>query len=98
MTSPPRSNSADFPYAEIGKRLETLIAIHDIDQAQFASRLGLKQSTVSGWISGVRRPGIDSGIAIRKVFHITLDWLYDGDRGTLPVKIDDAIRHGKKLK
>jgi transcriptional regulator with XRE-family HTH domain len=86
------------PYKDIAERLGKLLHAYDLTQSAFARRIKVTPHTLNGWLTGERRPGIDTALIIRDEFHCPLDYLYAGDTSTLSVKLHSAIRHGKKLK
>ena len=47
----------------------------DITQREFAHRLGVRPSLVTYWISGQRKPQVDTVIKICKTFDVSADWL-----------------------
>lgn len=59
-------------FAEILKEL--LIEL-ELNQSQFAARIGLKQSQVSEWLKGKSNPGYDSLKAICSAFGVSADRL-----------------------
>lgn len=85
------------PYRAIGHRLERVREAYGISQSEFARRIGVRPHTFNGWLKGDKRPGVDTALDIRKEFHVSLDYLYAGDTSTLGVKLEYAIRHGKRL-
>lgn len=84
-------------YAAIGERLEKVRRAYGISQSEFARRIKVKPHTFNGWLTGKKRPGVDTALDIRREFHVSLDYLYAGDTATLGVKLEFAIRHGKRL-
>lgn len=84
-------------YAAIGERLEKVRKAYGISQSEFARRIKVKPHTFNGWLTGKKRPGVDTALDIRQEFHIPLDYLYAGDTSALGVKLEYAIRHGKRL-
>lgn len=64
-----------------GERLRTAIEVHQaITLTQFAERVGLSPSNVSHYLSGQRKPGLDSLADIIKVLpNANLHWLITGE-------------------
>lgn len=77
---------------EVGRRLALLRRLRDLDQKQMAKSVGVSQGTYSNWETGARPLGITSANAICDQYDVTLDWLYRGNRGTLPFPIEKALR------
>ena len=46
--------------------LDEYLRRHDLDNRRFARLIGVHESTVSRWRTGLMRPGIDSWLAIMK--------------------------------
>ncbi len=47
----------------------------DLSQADFASKLGTKQTTYSSWERGLKEPPLDTVMMISRLFGVTTDWL-----------------------
>ena len=45
-----------------------------------AKETGIGESTLSGWKSGVRNPGVNSLIKLAKYFDTTVDYFLEGDK------------------
>jgi transcriptional regulator with XRE-family HTH domain len=74
-------------YRDIGERLEKIRLAHGISQSEFARRIGVKSHTYNGWLSGERRPSVDTALDIRRAFGVTLDHLYAGETLTPPSRL-----------
>lgn len=62
-------------YELLGKRItEARIAL-DISQAEAARRIGISQSTYSGYETGTRRVKLSMLRQIANVYNVTVDWL-----------------------
>lgn len=55
--------------------LKELLIELELNQSQFAAKIGLKQSQVSEWLKGKSNPGYDSLKAICLAFDISADRL-----------------------
>jgi len=55
--------------------LKDLMIDLNLNQSQFASRIGLKQSQISEWLNGKSKPGYDNLKAICVAFDISADRL-----------------------
>lgn len=73
--------------ADIAMRLNALMTALDLKPGTFAVLIGVKQPAISNYLSGLRRPDLDVGIAIQVKTGATLDWLYLGDRSGLPARL-----------
>ncbi len=63
---------------EFSKRVKVAIResdYHDWVQEQFAQVCNVKQNTVSTWITGLRKPEVETGISLCKLLNISFDWL-----------------------
>jgi len=96
-TMPARSSreSPDRSPKAVGKRLALLREIHNLDQDEIAESIGVTQGTYSNWETGSRPLGIQSAHAICDEYDVTLDWLYRGRMGSLPLPLENAIRRLK---
>ncbi|MEM6914494.1 MAG: helix-turn-helix transcriptional regulator [Pseudomonadota bacterium] len=68
----------EFPYKEIGLRLEVVMRASNMNQAEFARALSAKPNTVSNWITGAQRLSLNGALLIRDRFGVPLDWMYCG--------------------
>lgn len=98
MARPRKKDDAPPPHADIGSRLEKVRKAWDLDQTRFAEGIGVESNTYSGWESGQKRIGIDSAMELKRVYGATLDYIYTGDHGTLPLDLVIAIRSGSLVK
>ena len=85
---------ADREPEEVGKRIALVVDILGLTQAEVAARITkilppgdkpMRQGTVSGWISGGKPMGLEKAQLFCDAYGVTLDWLYRGDTGTLPM-------------
>jgi transcriptional regulator with XRE-family HTH domain len=70
---------SDFKIDEFGTRLLLLIKFNNLNQGDFANRLSASPSFVSDLIRGVKKPGTDILIRIKKNFNVSIDWLLFGE-------------------
>ena len=73
------------PFQDIAERLRVVREAQDLDQRQFAARAGLKYSQYKNWESGAFRLSLDGALALRRVYGVTLEFLYVGDIDSLPI-------------
>ncbi len=55
--------------------LKDIMIDYNLNQTQFAQKIGVKQSQVSEWLKGKSKPGYDSLRAICKALDISADRL-----------------------
>lgn len=55
--------------------LKELLIELELNQSQFAAKIGLKQSQISWWLKGESKPGYDSLKAICSAFGVSADRL-----------------------
>lgn len=79
----------------IGLRLLVIRKLSGMSQKEFARSVGATQSACGGWEKGLRPPGLKIGQALCDVYQLTLDYIYRGDAGGLPVRVEQAIRRLK---
>lgn len=82
------------------RRLRQLRASLRLSQAEFGRRAGiLQQHAISQFELGPERPNgrrlsLDAATKIAATYNVTLDWLLEGKRGTMPMdrlqQIEDA--------
>lgn len=73
------SRPASPAAASVARRLAELRAELDLSQAEFARRIGLRQSAISKYEKGYPVPEVVQ-IAIAAVFDVNLAWLQEGKR------------------
>lgn len=74
---------------EFSRRVKVAIResdYHDWVQEQFAQACNVKQNTVSTWITGLRKPEVETGIILCKLLNISFDWLYTGRGPMRPLR------------
>lgn len=69
------------------KRLKELRKFLGLNQAEFGERLGIKQSTVTGYETGSRSLSDAVILSICREFHVSEEWLRTGS-GEMFVKLD----------
>lgn len=78
------------PFGDIAARLRWHREIVGLDQAEYASRAGLKRSQLSNWESGNTRLSIDGALALRQTYELSLDFMYEGIADALPMTLRSA--------
>ena len=79
------SLEAQAPDAELESlhvRLAQVLAYAGINQAELARRVGMSPGFLSDVIRGVKRPGAELLLALRKSCGVSIDWLLSGE-GTM---------------
>ena len=76
----------------IGQRVvATRLALGFPNAAKFAETIGAQRNTLAMVESGKNRLNVDYAIAMRRQFGVSFDWLYWGDRSSLPLRIAEAL-------
>tara|TARA_R110001599_G_scaffold353829_1_gene599369 strand:+ start:4255 stop:4818 length:564 start_codon:yes stop_codon:yes gene_type:complete len=70
---------SDLKIDEFGTRLLWLIKSNDLTQSSFANKLSASPSFVSDLIRGIKKPGTEILIRIKKNFDVSIDWLLFGE-------------------
>lgn len=79
------------PFIDIAERLKLIRSIEGMEQREFAESAGLKVSQYKNWETGVYRIGLDGALALRTRYGVTLEYLYIGDRESLPISWRKAV-------
>jgi|GEM_PF-4057073 len=59
-------------------KLKTLMHMANSTSRELAEKVGgVSKTTVSNWLNGSAKPGLDSAFAIARTFGVSLDWLAD---------------------
>lgn len=64
---------------KVGERFKQLRLLNDLKQVDFASKIGISQSTLSEIEKGRSKPSIDTVISTSNQFKVTTDWLLKGE-------------------
>ena len=73
-------------------RLKQLRKELNLNQAEFGARIGLNQSTIAGYESGIRQISTATIVAICKEYNINESWLRSGEGEMFrPVSRDEEI-------
>jgi transcriptional regulator with XRE-family HTH domain len=78
---------------DIAARLRHTREALGLNQREFAIRADLKANRYSQYETGVRPLTIEAALNICEQYGVTLDWLYRGDRSTLPHRLAIEIAH-----
>ncbi|MGG4035278.1 helix-turn-helix transcriptional regulator [Paenibacillus cisolokensis] len=63
----------------LGEKVRTIRKSHELNQKEFALRIGVSQGTLSDIERGVCLPSCETIIALRNRFHCDLNWLLADD-------------------
>lgn len=74
--------------SEIGERIKAIRKEIGLNQTDFGSRIGLKQSTITGYENGTRIPNDAVNLSICREFGISYMFLVDGE-GEMFIDDDD---------
>tara|TARA_R110000822_G_scaffold30340_2_gene88451 strand:- start:213 stop:521 length:309 start_codon:yes stop_codon:yes gene_type:complete len=77
---------------DVGRRLRQVRIAKGMKQTDFAEGAGLSQPQYSPFETGSRLLSVQAAIKLSRAYNISLDWLYEGDPSSLPVKVFQAIR------
>lgn len=69
-------------------RIKSLRIELGLNQTEFGSRLGIKQTTVAGYENGARSPGDAMIVSICREFNVSENWLRTG-QGEMFVQMDE---------
>lgn len=93
LIRPMAKNEADrkAEAIQIAERLKLARAALNLKAAEVCRMTGIKPNAYSNWENGHSRPKLDEARVLRRTFGYTLDWIYEGDRSGLPMKLATAI-------
>lgn len=76
----------------IGRRLALTRQVLGLQQNEFAEKAGIAAPTYNEFEKGKTRPSIDKARLLRRTYHLTHDWIYEGDLSGLRYELADAIK------
>lgn len=80
------------PFAEIAHRIKWHRSLMGLDQKTYAAKAGITRSSLNNWESGDYRLSLDGGLALRRTFGLSLDFMYEGIDDALPMSLRQAWR------
>lgn len=80
------------PFGDIAARLRWHRAIEGLTQKAYAQKIGQKRATLNNWESGDYRLSLDGALAIRRIYGLSLDFMYEGIEDALPMTLRAAWR------
>lgn len=63
----------------LGSRIKELRNKHHLNQGEFAKKVGISKTSLSGYENGDKNPSILSLLEISKAFDVSIDWLCGAD-------------------
>lgn len=63
---------------KIGERFKELRIKNELNQIEFAQRVGISQSTLSEIEKGKSKPSVETVVSTSNYFNVTTDWLLKG--------------------
>jgi transcriptional regulator with XRE-family HTH domain len=78
---------------KIAERLENTRGALGLSQSELCAKTGIQRNTYNQWERGKQRPGLSQAMILCETFGITLDWIYRGDPGGIPARLNDKIHH-----
>lgn len=94
MVSPASKHKAPFHPRSIDAIADRLILTRQaagLKPAQVCQLTGIKPNTYSMLEAGNGRPGLDTAIQLCDGLNVTLDWIYFGETGCLPLDLHIKI-------
>ena len=77
----------------IAERLRLTRAALDYEsQAEFALKAGIQPNTYNQYEQAKGRPSLDNALNLCATYGLTLDWIFRGDPGGLPLRIASVIQ------
>jgi hypothetical protein len=82
-------------FADVADRIAELMRWRRLTRAEFLRIIKLtSKGHASDVLTGEKRLGLDSALILCERYHVTLDWIYRGDYGSLPLRTELALRSG----
>jgi transcriptional regulator with XRE-family HTH domain len=78
---------------ELGRRLDLARRAIGMSQKEFAQEAGIAITTYNQYEKGASFPPVAAAQKICRKHHLTLDYIYSGDRGALKKLLADTIEH-----
>lgn len=82
----------DAPFQDIADRIRWHRSLEGMTQAEYARAAGFKRSQLSNWESGQQRISIDAARTLRRIYGLSLDFIYEGIDDALPMTLRQQLR------
>lgn len=80
------------PFGDIAARIRWHRSLEGLTQKAYAEKIGQKRAALNNWESGDYRLSLDGALAIRKIYGLSLDFMYEGIDDALPMTLRAAWR------
>ncbi|WNR45538.1 helix-turn-helix domain-containing protein [Paenibacillus roseipurpureus] len=77
----------------IGENVKRIRKIHNLNQVEFASLIGVSQGSLSDIESGKNKPSVDTIVSLHTNFGCSLEWLLTGKTDQLNVDMEKERAH-----
>lgn len=78
------------PYPDIAARIRWHRGLMSMTQSDYADAISVKRTRLAVWETGTQRLSLDGALALRRKWGLSLDFLYLGDAGALPMTLCNA--------
>lgn len=75
---------AEYSYPETAERIRWHRTHLGLTQEEYARRIGAKRTQVKNWEAGISRPEPGTALEMRRVYTLSLEWLYAGADAGMP--------------
>lgn len=79
------------PYEDQARRIRWHRKMLGMTQKEYADRANLKRATINNWESGDFQVGLSGARRLRKVYGLSLDFIYEGIDGALPMSLRSLL-------
>lgn len=87
-----RGMTNDLPYLDIAARLRAVrMAFSDLNQGEWAKKIGFNRTQYSNWENGQRRIPVDQAEKLCDLYGLTLDFVYRGRRDGLSERASKVL-------
>lgn len=80
------------PFGDIAARLRWHRSLEKLTQTEYAKKISQKRATLNNWESGDYRLSLDGALELRRIFGLSLDFMYEGIDDALPMTLRAAWR------
>lgn len=71
--------------------------VEGLSQKDYAEKIGTTRSTLNNWESGDYRLSLDGALALRRVYGLSLDFMYEGNDDMLAMSLRRAWRERPRV-